>query len=71
MNFEPAHLCFINLLTEQTGLTMHFFAFYPVDRSIEVRIGELEFQGRFFFVPLRQLPLKLLNLFDQRPPLGE
>ena len=55
MHLQPAHLGRIDLLAELARLTVHFFAFYPVDRSIEVGIGELGFQRRLFLVPLGQL----------------
>jgi hypothetical protein len=46
----------IDLLAEQTRLAMHFFAFYPVDRSIERGVGKLGIERRLFLIPLGQLP---------------
>lgn len=45
MHFKPAHLRRVDLFTKQPRLPVHFFAFQPVDRSIEVRIGEAGFEG--------------------------
>jgi hypothetical protein len=61
---QPPHFRFINLLTKHPGLPMHFLALHPVNRGIERRISELGIQRRLFLIPLGQLPLKLLNLFD-------
>ena len=61
----------IDLLAEPTRLPMHFFAFYPVDRSIEVGIGERGFQRSFLLIPFGQFPLQLLDFPEQRPPLRE
>ena len=71
MNLQPAHFGVVDLLAEQAGLFVHFFAFLPGDRGIEVWVGKLGIQGSLFLVPLGQFALQLLDLLDQRPALGE
>lgn len=71
MHLQPAHFRRINLLAKQPGLAMQFFAFGPVNRGVEGRVGELGIQRGLFLIPLGQLAFQLLDLFDQRPPLGQ
>ena len=71
MHFQPAHFRLIDLLAEQAGLFVHFLALRPVDRGVEVGIGELRIERGLFLVPLGQLAFQLLDFLEQWAALGE
>ena len=71
MDFQPAHFGFIDLLTQQAGLTVHFFALLAVDRNVVVGVGKLGVERCFFLAPLGDFLFQLLDFLDQRATLGE
>ena len=71
MDLQPAHFRFIDLLAEQAGLAVHFFALLAVDRNIVIGVGKLGIQGGFFRSPLRHFFVQLLDFLEQRAALGE